>query len=451
MVRIGGENSAMVIEDGAADAADGRLSLSRLLLIVVPFLGLLAGGLWFASSYIQPPPQKVIVISTGGESGGYHAFGKRYQAQLAKNGIKAELKTSAGAIENLQRLKDPQGTVSVALMQGGIANKDASEGLVSIGRMFYEPLWVFYKSSETFDRLGQLKGLKIAVGAEGSGTRKLATTLLAAANVSEKSATFLPITGDVAIAALNSGAADAILLAMAPEAPQVQALVRDSSIKLMNMSQASALSRIYPYLAHLTLPQGVFDLERNVPARDIELVAPVAALVARDDLHPALVAQMAEAAAAIHGGTNLLTKAGEFPRQVDPEFTMSPDALRFYKNGAPFLQRYLPFWLANFAERMLVLLIPLATLAFPLFKGIPAANRWRVQRKLTYWYGRLDKLEAALGGKPATPAQVRELADIDIAVADMAIPRAYSEPYYNLRGHIDMVRARISSRTLAVG
>jgi TRAP-type uncharacterized transport system substrate-binding protein len=441
----------MVIEDGAADAADGRLSPSRLLLIVVPFLVLAAGGLWLASSFIQPPPQKVVVISTGGESGAYHAFGKRYQAQLAKHGIKVELKTSAGAIENLQRLKDPNGTVSVALMQGGIASKDATEGLVSIGRMFYEPLWVFYKSSETFDRLGQLRGLKVTVGAEGSGTRKLATTLLAAANVTESSATLLPIAGDAAIAALQSGAADAILLAMAPEAPQVQALFRDNSVKLMNLSQAVALARIYPYLAQLTLPQGVIDLERNVPARDIELVAPVASLVAREDLHPALVAQLAEAAAAVHSGSNLLTKAGEFPRQVDPDFTMSPDALRFYKNGAPFLQRYLPFWLANFVERMLVLLIPLATLAIPLFKGIPALIRWRVQRKLTYWYRRLDKLEASLVGRPPTQAQLQELAAIDLAVAELAVPRAYSEPYYNLRGHVDMVRARIGSRMAAAG
>jgi TRAP-type uncharacterized transport system substrate-binding protein len=441
----------MVIEDNAADAPDGRLSPSRLLLMIVPMLILLAGGLWYASSFVQPPPQKIIVISTGGEGGAYHAFGKRYQAFLAKHGIRAELQTSAGSLQNLERLKDPKGTVSVALMQGGIAGKEAGEGLVSIGRMFYEPLWVFYKGGDTFDRLGQLKGLKIAVGAEGSGTRKLATTLLSAANVTETSATLLPIAGDAAIAALNSGGADAILLAMAPEAPQLQALFRDSSVKLMNLSQAAALARIYPYLAHLTLPQGVIDLERNIPPRDIELVAPIAALVAREDLHPALVAQLAEAAASIHGGPNLLTKAGEFPRQVDPEFTMSADALRFYKNGAPFLQRYLPFWLANFVERMVVLLIPLATLAIPLFKGIPAMIRWRVQRKLTYWYRRLDKLEASLGGKPATSAQVRELADIDKAVADMAVPRAYSEPYYNLRGHVDMVRARIGSRTLAAG
>lgn len=436
----------MAMESNKRDGDVGLLSMNRLLLIVLPLMLLLGTGLWYASTVIQPPPQRVVVISTGGEAGAYHAFGKRYQAFLAAHGVKAELMTSAGSLQNLQRLKDPTGTVSVALMQGGIARREDIQGLVSIGRMFYEPLWIFYKSQNTLERIGELKGMKVAVGPEGSGTRALAMTLLTAAGITAANATLLPVTGQDAINALHGGGADAIMLAMAPEAPQVQALLRDPSAKLMTLSQAAALTRIYPYLAKVTLPQGVIDLERNIPARDIDLIAPVAALVARDDLHPALVAQLAEAAASVHAGANLLTLAGEFPRMVDPEFTMSPDAVRLYKNGPPFLQRYLPFWLANFVERMLVLLIPLATIIVPLSKGIPAFIRWRVQRKLTYWYGRLDRLEATLGSTKPTPEQVAELTAIERAVAMLDVPRAYSEPYYNLRGHVDMVRARMGSR-----
>ncbi len=441
-------------KDEDAFARDsGDLSPSRLLLLVVPILMLVAGGLWYASTVLQPPPQKVVVISTGGEAGGYHAFGKLYQQQLKTAGINVELKTSAGSIENLKRLQDPKSAVSVALLQGGITDKGGSAGLVSIGRMFYEPLWIFYKSADTFDRIAQLKGLKIAVGSDGSGTRALAMTLLNAAAISDQNSTLLPITGAPAVEALKSGAADAVLLAFAPEAPLIQGLLRDPTIKLMSMSQANALSRIYPYLARLTLPKGVIDLEKDIPPQDVELIAPVAALVASEDLHPALVAQLAEAASQIHSTPNIFTRAGEFPRNVDPEFQMSPDALRFYKNGPPFLQRYLPFWVANFLERMLVLLIPLATIAVPLFRGIPALIRWRVQRKLTYWYGRLDRLENGIGKRggsiASNAAEGRELAAISDAVADLKIPRAYREQYYNLRGHIDLVRTRLAKRTLA--
>ena len=429
--------------------SDG-LSLSRLLLLIVPVLMLGIAGLWYASSLIQPPPQKIIGISTGGEMGAYHAFSKQYQSHLAKKGIKAELKTSAGSIQNLERLRDPRSGVSVALLQGGIAEKSETAGLVSIGRMFYEPLWIFYRNAEIFDRIGQLKGLRLAVGSEGSGTRKLTMTLLSSANINAQNSQLLPITGPAAVDALKSGGADAVMLTFAPEAPLIQSLLRDTSVKLMSLSQADALSRIYPYLAHVTLPQGVIDLEKNIPSREIDLIAPVAALVAREDLHPALVAQLAEAAAAVHSGPNLLTRTGEFPRNVDPEFEMSADAVRFYKTGPSLLQRYLPFWFANFLERMLVLVVPLATVLIPLMRGVPAFVKWRVQRKLTYWYGRLDRLEsgiAASGTRNAlTASQASELEAIHTAVSGINVPRAYSEQYYNLRGHIDMVRARLTNR-----
>ena len=438
-------------EDFGRDSGD--LSPSRLALLLVPLLIIVGVGLWYALQLIQPPPQKVVVFSTGGETGGYHAFGKMYRQQLENAGIKVELHTSAGSVQNLQRLQDPKSTVSVALLQGGITDKAATTGLVSVGRMFYEPLWIFYKSGETFDRISQLKGLKIAVGPEGSGTRKLATTLLTAANISNQNATLLAITGGPAVEALKSGDADAVLLTLAPEAPLIQGLLRDPSIKLMSLSQANALSRIYPFLARVTLSKGVIDLEKDVPPNDVELIAPVAALVVSEDLHPALVSQLAEAASRIHSGANIFTRAGEFPRTIDPEFQMSADALRFFKNGPSFLQRYLPFWVANFLERMLVLLIPLATIAVPLLRGIPALIRWRVQRKLTYWYGRLDRLENGIGrrglGVNSNAAEARELAAIADAVAALKVPRAYREQYYNLRGHIDHVRTRLGTRAMA--
>ena len=452
-VRDAGEHTMTIDRDELANDG-GEFSMTRLLLMVVPALILLAAALWYASTLIQPPPQKVVVISTGGEAGGYYAFGKLYKQHLEKEGIKVQLQTSAGSVENLRRLRDPKSGVSAAFMQGGIAGNDGSTGLVSVGRMFIEPMWIFYRSAETIDRIGQLKGLRIAVGSEGSGTRHLAMTLLGAANVSGENTTLLPITNQPAVDALIAGQADAAMLTLAPEAPLLQALLHDQTIKLMSLSQANALSRIYPYLVRVTLPQGVIDLERNIPSKDVELVAPVAALVAREDLHPALVEQLAQAAAAIHSGPNLLTKAGEFPRAVDPEFQMSADAERFYKNGKPFLQRYMPFWMANFLQRLILMLIPLATIALPLMRGIPALMKWRVQRKLTYWYQRLGRLEAGIGNRktsdgPVPIEQSRELSAITDGVSAFRVPRAYAEQYFNLRGHIDMVRARLGSRPAA--
>ncbi|MEQ1649612.1 MAG: TAXI family TRAP transporter solute-binding subunit, partial [Hyphomicrobiaceae bacterium] len=219
----------MAVKTGDTRVNYRELSISRILLFVLPFLLLLGGALWYGLSVIQPPPQREVVISTGGEAGGYHAFGKRYQAHLAKEGVKVRLVTSAGAIENLARLKDPQSKVTAALMQGGIGAGQDNAGLLSVGRIFYEPVWVFYRSTETWQRLAQLRGAKIAVGGEGSGTRALTTELLRLSRVGEDVATYLPLGGQAAVDALYDGRVDVAMLTFAPEAPVLQKLVRDPS------------------------------------------------------------------------------------------------------------------------------------------------------------------------------------------------------------------------------
>jgi TRAP-type uncharacterized transport system substrate-binding protein len=423
-------------------------SSNRVLIFSAIGLILLAAVIVYAARLIVPPPQNEVVIATGVESGGYNAFGKLYKQMLEAQGIRVRLRTSAGANENLALIHDPKSGVNVALMQGGIADADTAKGVLSLGRMFYEPLWVFYESDATFDQLGELQGHRIAVGAEGSGTRTLNVSLLGAAGVNATNATFLPLSGDNAVAALYSGTADAAMLIFAPEAPALQKLFHDPAIKLMSMSQADALASIYPYLSHIVLPQGVIDLPRNIPPRSYDLIAPESALIVAKDLHPALVAQLAEAASRIHSRPNLLTKPGEFPKTPDPEFEMSEDALRFYKSGPPFLQRYVPFWVANFLQRILIFLIPLATVAIPLMRGIPALMGWWVQRKLAYWYHRLERLERSVGSSGTTAAErAEELSLISDKVAGIQVPRGYAEHFFNLKLHIDRVRARLAMPT----
>jgi TRAP-type uncharacterized transport system substrate-binding protein len=409
---------------------------------------LLAIAIWYAAARIVPPPQPELVIATGVESGAYHAFGRLYQQMLQAQGIRVRLQTTAGALENLALIHDAASGVNVALVQGGVADAETAKGVVSLGRMFYEPLWVFYKGDTALDQLGQLRAHRIAIGAEGSGTRTLNVALLRAAGVDATNATLLPLTGEKAVDALYRGDADVAMLIFSPEAPALQKLLHDPSLKLMSMSQADAMVSIYPYLSHIVLPEGVIDLGQNIPPHPFDLIAPTAALIVARDMHPALVAQLAEAASRIHGKPNLLTRAGEFPKLIDPEFQMSADALQFYKNGPPFLERYVPFWAANFLERILLLLIPLAGIAIPLMRGIPALMKWRVQSKLAYWYRRLDRLEHSVGTNSVTAAeQTQELSFISDMVGRIKVPSSYGEQLFNLKSHVDMVRARLATRS----
>lgn len=437
-----------------AFAANPSLTHGReLLLTVGPAAVLVIAAVLLAMRFMPPPPPKVVAISTGGEAGAYFAFGKRYADVLKRSGVTLEVRPSAGSIENIKRLKDANSGIAAALLQGGIGNSQELPDVVSIGRVFQEPLWVFYRGA-TAERLSDFKGKRIAVGTEGSGTRVLAEALLTASQIGATSATLLPISGQAAVDALKKGEADAIFLALAPQAPIIQTLVRDIDVRLMNFAQADAYTKVFPYLARLTLPQGVFDLERNIPERDVALIAPQAAIVVRNDLHPAVVALLAEAAQEVHGKSSLFARAGEFPTLSDPEFEMDSDALRYYKAGPTFWKRVLPYWLANMVERAIVFLVPLLTLLIPLVKIAPALYKWRIRQRIQHWYRKLVDLEERVADLPAGAswtALMSELESFDDAISALPVPVNFVEQVYNLRTHVELVRQRLAARPPEAG
>lgn len=300
------------------------------------------------------------------------------------------------------------------------------------------------------ERFAQLRGRRIAIGPEGSGTRALAQALLKVAQLNGGNTELVPLTGSAARDALLAGTVDAMFAVAAAETPLIQEMLRNPHLRVMNIAQADALTRLFPYLTKVVLPQGVVDLESDIPSRDVTLVAAVASLVVREDLHPALVSQLAQAAAEVHSGANWFQRAGQFPAANDSAFPMSPDAVRLYRSGPPFLQRYLPFWVANLVERAAVLLVPLFTIAFPVLRGGPALYRWNVRRRLQTWYARLQRLEANMLRSPPTPetleARRKELDEIEAGVGAIRVPQAFGEQLYNLREHIEFVRAKLASR-----
>jgi TRAP transporter TAXI family solute receptor len=415
---------------------------------IVGGLFLLAGLAWFASRFVDPAPPKRIAISTASKTGGYFATGTRYASILKRSGITLEVMPSAGSVENIKRLLDDSAGVQVALLQGGTATTKEAPGVISLGRVYLEPLWVFYRGLDTLDRLSQIKGRRVIIGPEGSGTRKLALDLLKPNGITFENTSLLPLSGQEAIDSITQGSADVAFFTSSPNSPQIQTLVRTPDLRLMHFAQAEAYTRVFPYLSNIILPKGAMDLEKEIPSQDTALIAPVAALVVREDLHPALIGLLVEAAKEVHGPGGMFNRIGEFPKSADPEFEMSEDAMRFYKNGATFLQRHLPFWLATFIERMVVMIVPLATVLIPVIKGGPAIFRWRARRKILRWYARLKVLDQRLTTDASHEhrlAYTAEIQDIEQAVKKTAIPLSYADQYYSLRAAIDLVRQRIAA------
>ena len=424
-----------------------RLSLRDMFMAWWPALLVVAIGFAVAWQFVEPAPPRSVVMVTGAEDGAYFAFAKQYGEVLARNDIELEIRSTSGSVENYHLLKAEDSDVDFGFVHGGIGKAEDAPDLLSLGGMYYEPVWVFHRLGTRIERLTQLKGRRIAIGPLGSGTRRLAASLLVASGVPIPHGPVADLTGDAAVRALQEGRADVVVLVASPQSRAVNALLRDRRVQLVSFSHAEAYTRHFPHLAAIVLPKGGIDLKLDIPPQDVRLVATTADLVVRDDLHPAVVGLLAEAAAEVHGRPGLFQRAHEFPSSLDVDFPMSADAARYYKSGAPFLQRYLPFWAANFVDRMIVLLVPIIALVIPLFRLLPALYHWRIRSRIYRQYGELKFLEDEVINQPAAD-KVRDylarLDSIEDRVNKLRIPLAYHEQMYTLRGHIDLVRAYIA-------
>ena len=245
---------------------------------------------------------------------------------------------------------------------------------------------------------------------------------------------------------LLQGKLDAVLLVAPPESPLVEQLISAPGIRLLSLDRADAYTRRFPSLTRLTLPQGVFDFVKNVPARDVTLISPTANLLAVDGLHPALAYLLMRAASEVHGGAGLLHKAGEFPAPLNSEFPLSAEATRYYKSGPPFLQRYLPYWAAVLVDRLWLTLLPVLALLVPLGRIVPAVWRWRARSRIYRWYAKLKEVELNLDEQ--SPAEkltelLTQLNQIESAVNRINTPLAYTDNLYAFRQNVNLVRQRV--------
>ena len=399
--------------------------------------------------YFFPAPPSTVTLATAFKGASFDYYGRRYKDRLARDHINLELRETVGAVENLSLLQDPDSGIDAAFIAGGISNGKQAPGLLSLGIIYNNAFWVFYSSSQSIEHLPQLKGKRIAVGPVGSATRQAAERVLGLAGVSESTATFLPFAGVAAVEALKDGKVDIVWILGALEVPAVQALLKNPDVRLLSFEMADAYTRIYPDLVQLTLPRGVLDIEKNIPSSDVSLVANVNRVLVRSDLHPEIVYLLLKTMLEEHSEPGIFSRPGEFPKSTDPEYPLHASAVEFYKNGPSFMQRHIPLWLSVHIQRLIAVIATIIAIVIPLFHYLPMLYRWTVRRRLLYWYGRLQALEASIdsnpSGKHLTEVQI-ELQRIDEAVSRIHFPLAFSDQVYNLRSHIEIVRRRTSSR-----
>jgi TRAP transporter TAXI family solute receptor len=426
-------------------------------------IALLAAGLLFAAYLVlRPNPARVVVMATGPVGGAYEAFGERYVRALARHGIRLELRNTQGSAENLSLLRDAGSAVELAFVQGGVdataaaphaasGQDDAGLPLVSLGSLFHEPLWLFYREDSAkrllrrpaLSALSELKGWRLNVGAAGSGTPYLVQQLLQANRLDTADVDILQSDLTSAVVGLvHDRNLDALVLLSAPEASMVQMLLHTPGIRLFHFDRAEAYARQFPFLSAVTLPRGVVDLAGDEPPSDVHLVAPTASLVAREGVHPALVQLLVQAAWQIHGDAGWFQRKGDFPRGVDAERRMDDEAVRIYRDGPPWLQRYVPFWLANLADRMWLATLAILAVLIPLSRIVPPLLEFRIRSRIFRWYGRLRAIEREIGQRDGR-ALLLELDDMDGRARETVVPLSHADELYALRSHIVLVRKKL--------
>ena len=428
------------------------LSLREMLTSAGPFVALTVLLLALAFWWLDPEPPKHVTLATGPAQSAYSEFGKRYAKDMAAYGIEVKLLPSEGSSQNLDWLA--AGKADLGFVQGGSRAPAATdqEGLVSLGSLFVEPIWLFYRvdsaqklnQDAALNSLTQLKGLRVNVGTEGSGVPTLMGKLFDINRMDVSTMTLSRLEQTPATVAFLNGELDALVFASAPESLMVQMLLQTPGVKLMDFAQSEAYSRRLAFLTPVTLPRGVVDLANDVPAQDVRLVAPTTTLMARERVHPAVLQLFSQASLTFHSPAGWFNHAHEFPNAAHTEFPLSEEAQRTLRNGIPLMQRYLPFSYANLMERMWLALGIIIAVLLPLSRIVPPLYEFRIRSRVFRWYGQLREIEdRASDGESSPHALVTELNQLEKRVGKITVPLSYADELYSLRNHIELVRKKL--------
>jgi TRAP-type uncharacterized transport system substrate-binding protein len=401
-----------------------------------------------AYAIVDPLPPRQLTIAAGPVGSEYETFAKEYARILARHGVMLEIRNSAGAVENLELLRDPASGVQAALTTFGFTEPADTDTLYSLGGIFNSAIYVFYRNDRPVTLFGQFRGKRLAIGIPGTALRSLFLQVLGATDAIDASTQFVPLDFPAAIDALVAGQID---VAVVPRSDEtfLQQLLHTPGIGLMNVVQAEALSKTVPGLKHVVLSRGLIDLSRDVPSSDVDLLASRNRLLVRKDLHPALQYLLLEAMREVHRGAGPFNALGEFPAEQPNDLPLSPTAQVFYRSGPLFWERYTSFWVSSLLSRTMFFIIPVLVALIPILGYAPRLYRWIYLRRIDQLHRALGRLERDLDQTTTRGAidQERRMAEIRSAVLALKVPRSFELDLDRLRIHLHMVEEELRGIT----
>lgn len=395
---------------------------------------------YFMSSFIEPAPDKELTIATGSVNGTYYKSALKYKELLAKQHVKLNIINTTGSVENLDLVNAKK--ADIAFVQGGIIDSKDNLSISSLASVYYEPLWVFYKNrGYSIEYIVELINKKVSIGINGSGTQYLTIQILVDNGITTDNTNLVSLSNEQAKEQLISGEIDAAFMVSSPSSAQIVELLANPEIELLNLKRVKAYNQKYKFLSSLILYEGTVDLYKNIPSENKKLLSTTANLVCRDDLNSELIRIFLKQIKKVHSKESIFEEENQFPSLDNLDTKINEEAQNYLTKGDSWLESIFPFWIASQIDRLKLLLIPLLTLLFPLFKGVLPLYTWTIRSKIYKWYKKLDALEyKETLSENDIENNIKELLELKVEVQEQTkVPLSYKGEYYNLLLHIDLV------------
>ena len=412
------------------------------LVIVIGLAAVVVAAIYVAYRLVDPLPPRHLTIAAGAAGSGYDNFARQYARILARHGVELEIRNFAGAVENLERLRDPASGVQAALTTFGVTQPADADIFYSLGGIFDAAIFIFYRNEEPVTLFAQFRGKRLSIGMPGTALRLLMLEVLKATDALDSSTELLDPDYIQAIDALIAGEIDVVIIPQ-QDLNRVQQTLSTPGIRLMSVAQAEAIAQTVPGLKHVVLWRGLLDLSRDIPNSDVDLLASRNKLLVRKDLHPALQYLLLEAMREVHWPAGPFNHLGEFPAEQPNDLPLSPTAEAFYRSGPTFWQRYTSFWLSSLLNRIAFFIIPIIVALIPLIGFAPRIYRWLYVRRIDQLHRALGNLERELAQKADVFREAEHqgrIAEIETEVRLLRVARPFEVDLQRLKAHLRMVQ-----------
>jgi hypothetical protein len=405
-----------------------------------------------ALHFLVPAPPRKIVIATGGKTGQYYNLGSLYKAEFEKNGIQVEVLSTKGSVENLELIDDPKKKIDLAFIQSGTGSAKHYPHLESLAGVFYEPLWVVYRE-DAFQSIGRppekmedISKKKVSIGVLGSGTRHIVEKIFSLENISTQTPNILSLNPDDSLLKLKSREIDAMLIVVNDRAEIMQKIFSDPQLKIMSLAKAYGYPTKMKGLNVINIKRSTLNILNDSPNRDLLILAPTAEIVARNDIHPAIVSLLIDISNELLSKADVLSEEKHFPSPNHLSFANNEDSQKVMREGPSFLHRYLPFWVAVWVDRILRVAIPLLAILIPVVNFLPGIIAYRVKLKFAVIYKELKFIEHVIQTGQYDEVKIdQQLNSIQERTLGLRVSQLNNKELYDLLGHIGQCRERIQA------